>query len=97
MADSGMTFEEMEKCYLAMLSEKSFVATAPTDEDLHRISKTVGFGERYGATQKSLATLAKELGELVGPSPDKQDAVASACFVLDSLSALEKKDVKKNP
>lgn len=84
------TFKDLEVLCVASNLEKMLVATAPTDEDLHRLAKTVGFGERYGATQKKLADYAKELAALAGPSPDKQDAVASTCFVLDSLSAIRK-------
>ena len=86
----GLSFKDLEVLCCASLMDKSFVATAPTDEDLHILAKTVGFGERYGGSSKQLEAFAKELDKLVGPSPDKQDAVASTCFVLDSLSAVEK-------
>lgn len=44
----------------------------------------------HDTAKKELEDYAKELGKLVGPSPDRQDAVAYTCFVIDSLSALEK-------
>lgn len=86
----GLSFKDLEVLWCASLTDKTFVATAPTDEDLRILAKTAGFGERYGGSSKQLEAFAKELDKLVGPSPDKQDAVASTCFVLDSLSALEK-------
>ena len=91
MADPiGISLKDLEILCCAKMADKTRVPTAPTDIDLHEIEKVVGFGERYGGSAKSIAEYAKELDKLIGPSPDKQDAVASTCFVLDSLSALEK-------
>lgn len=87
----GLSFKDLEVLCCASLGDKMFIATAPTDEDLRLAMKIYGFGDRYGgASKKKLEACTKELDKLVGPSPDKQDAVASTCFVLDSLSALEK-------
>ena len=86
MADKGMTFSEME--------QRLFGAVAAGVPERDFIDDTIDcdflFGKRYGGSSKKLEDCAKELGKLIGPSPDKQDAVASTCFVLDSLSALEK-------
>ena len=90
----GMSFKDLEILCVASNLEKTLVATAPTDEDLHRLAKTVGFGERYGVSQKKLEDYAKELAKLAGPSPDKQDAMASTCFVLDSFSAIQDRDCR---
>lgn len=90
MVDGGLSFKDLEALHAVMLSEKSWPCRAPADRDLHQSVKAAGFGERYGGFQKKLEAYAKELDKLIGPSPDKQDAVASTCFVLDSLSALEK-------
>lgn len=86
----GLSFKDLEVLCAASLIEKFFVPTASSSDDLHNIVKIAGFGERYGVSAKKLEDCAKELCKLIGPSPDKQDAVASTCFVLDSLSALEK-------
>lgn len=91
MVDGGLSFKDLEVLHAAMLSEKSWSRRAPIDRDLYQSVKAAGFGERYGgASKKKLEAYAKELGKLVGPSPDRQDAVASTCFILDSLSAMEK-------
>lgn len=86
MADKGMSFSEMEHrlfgAVAAGVPERDFIDDTLDSDFL--------FGERYGGSSKKLEDCAKELGKLIGPSPDKQDAVASTCFVLDSLSALEK-------
>lgn len=85
----GLSFKDLEVLYAASLMEKFLVPTAATSDDLHNIVKIAGFGERYGVSTKNLADCEKELDKLIGPSIDKQDAVASTCFVLDSLSVLE--------
>lgn len=86
MADKGMSFSEME--------QRLFGAVAAGVPERVFIDDTIDcdflFGKRYGGSSKKLEDCAKELGKLIEPSPDKQDAVASTCFVLDSLSALEK-------
>lgn len=86
----SLSFKYLEVLCCASLTDKTFVATAPTAEDLRILAKTAGFGERYGGYSKQLEAFVKELNKLVGPRPDKQDAVASTFFALDSLSALKK-------
>ena len=44
----GLSFKDLEVLCCASLTDKTFVATAPTDEDLRILAKTAGFGERYG-------------------------------------------------
>lgn len=90
-SDRGMTFKEMERCFFAMMSEKTLlppVGDMPTE--LIKDLKAAAFGVRYGATRKRIEDYNKELAEILGHSPDKQDAIASTCFILDSLSSLEK-------
>ena len=93
MANSNrdMTFKEMERRFFAMMSEKTLlppIGDMPTE--LINDLKAAAYGARYKATRKRIEYFDKELAEILGHSPDKQDAVASTCFIVDSLSSLEK-------
>ncbi len=90
-SDRGMTFKEMERCFFAMMSEKTlFAPVGDIPTELIKDLKAATFGDRYEATRKRIEDYDKELAEIRGHSPNKQDAVASTCFIVDALASLEK-------
>ena len=78
------SFKEMETLVYAMLY-KGLSADSTVNTGMPEIDSVVGFNKSSTETLKSLA---EEISGLIGPSPDIQDAAASACFVLDSVSVL---------
>lgn len=86
MADKGMSFSDME--------QRLFGAVAAGVPERDFIDDTIDcdflFGKRYGGSKKDVGEYMKQLNDLLGKSPDGQDAVASTIFCIDSLSALRK-------
>ena len=84
------SFKDLEVLVCGMLDNGGL----PLDSTIkvgipEKIDKVVGFGERYGVVSKEkLDSLVKELDSLTESSSKIQDAGASACFVIDSLSVL---------
>lgn len=78
------SFSEMETLVCAMLYEG--LRPLVVNTGMPEIDSVVGFNKSYIETLKSFD---EKIAVLIGPSPDIQDAVASTCFVLDSVSGLK--------
>lgn len=82
------SFKDLEVLVCCMLDNGGLPLDSTIKVGIPEIDKVVGFGERYGVSKEKLDSLVKELDSLVESCSRIQDAGASACFVIDSLSVL---------